>query len=416
MADHDSASSYRFVIAALTIWVHFAAGLNFQAISPILPLVTEDYGISYSTAGLLVGVVLVLVGIMGIPGAMIVGRVRLWRVYAISWFSIGLLSLSALSPGFEGLLTLRILYGLGVTALMPATGTLMMLWFRPRELPVITSVNMASMTLGMMASIASIAPLSDLVGWERALGMFGGVGLAGAFAWLRWGRAPDAARSIQSGLDLREAWAVIKQRTIMMLGLADAACFSMYMALSSWLPTYYNETRGMSLNEAGLVVSILPFMGIFAILLGGFLPLRFGDRWMYLVFPGIMAGLGGLGTFVLEGTAFTYGSVAVLGMGAWLYIPTIMTMPMTLAGMTPQRVAMAWGWIMTASGLAGFVAPLVVGWLRDEMGSFVPGFAIFCGLAWFLVVTGLMLPRLTRPAADHATQVALEGEVGDGDS
>ncbi len=64
---------YRFVVAALVMLAHFAAGVNFQAVSPVLPLISEDYQIGHATSGLLVGGATLVFAGLGIPGAMIVG-------------------------------------------------------------------------------------------------------------------------------------------------------------------------------------------------------------------------------------------------------------------------------------------------------------------------------------------------------
>ena len=398
MSNSDRASRYRFVIGGFTIWAHFAAGVNFQAVSPILPLITKDYDISNTTAGLLVGVVMVIIGLLGIPGAFIAGRLGLRATYTASWFMMGLLTLSALSPGFEGLLALRIVYGLGMAVILPGTVLLVMRWFRPKEIPIITSLNMAGVTMGIMVSVATAAPLTEIMGWEKVLGLFGAIGLVGAFAWLLWGRDQEGNWTAQTPIRLGEIRAVLWDRTVLLLGAADAACFSMYIALSAWLPTFYNETRDMSLTEAGLLTSLLPFMGIFAVLLGGFLPPRVGRKRLFLIIPGALAAVGGLGSFLIDNTVVTYVSIIVLGLGAWLYVPTLLTLPMEIPGMTPERVALAWGWIMTTSGIGGFVAPLVVGALRDGYDSFIPGFLIFALLSWFLVAAGFLLPRSLTPA------------------
>ncbi len=375
------------------MWAHFAAGASFQNISPILPLITEEYGISHTTASLLMGVVMIISGAFGLPAGIIVGRLGLWRTYTAGWFMMGLLTLAALSPGFEGLLALRIAYGLGMAVMMPATGPLIMQWFRPKELPIITSVNVAVMSLGIVVSVSTAAPLSGIISWEKVLGLFGGIGLAGAFAWLLWGKAKEGVGDMAASFTWEEVRAVLRNRTILLLGLADASCFSMYIALSGWLPTFYNETRGMSLTEAGFIVGLLPFTGIFAVLLGGFLPLKMRSRRTFFIVPGVLAGVGALGSFLIDNTAITYASVTILGLGSWLYIPTLLTLPMELPEMTPKRVALAWGWIMTASGIGTFASPLVVGAMRDSLGTFVPGFLVFGAVAWFLVVAGFLLPK-----------------------
>ena len=406
MIKSNTASPYRYVIGGLTLWAHFATGLSFQSVSPVLPLITDDYGINHTTAGVLVGIVMIIHGAFGIPGGIIVGRVGVWRIYAVSWFMMGALTLTALSPGFEGLMALRIIYGLGVAAMLPATGPLIMQWFRPREVPIITSLNIACVSLGIVVSVSTAAPLADLMGWETVLGLFGAVGLAGAFAWLVWGKVQQGAWEAATPLSPREIWSVLRNKTIFLLGLADTACFSMYVALTGWLPTFYNEERGMSLTEAGFLTSLLPFMGIFAVLLGGFLPLRIRPRRLFFIVPGVMAGIGGLGSFLIDNLAVTYFSVILMGLGAWLYVPSLLTLPIELPGMTPQKVALAWGWIMTASGVGTFIAPLVVGIMKDSTGSFTPGFLIFGLLAWFLCVAGFLLPGTGGHRAQPPSTVA----------
>ena len=82
----------------------------------------------------------------------------------------------------------------------------------------------------------------------------------------------------------------------------------------------------------------------------------------------------------------------VLGIGSWLYVPTLLTMPMRMPGTTPDRVAMVYGSFMTFSGIAMFVSPIMVGALRDASGSFLPGFAICAAASWTLLMAGVMMP------------------------
>ena len=411
MGNQPTTGKYRFVIGALILWANFAAGTSFLAISPLLPLIETDYGIGHATGGLLMGSVLIIVAAFGLPGGIIVGRLGLWRTYAISYLMMGLLSLAALSPSFEGLLVLRIAFGLGMAAMFPATGALVMQWFRTKELPVITSLSMAAVSLGMVVSAAGSAPLAEVVGWERGLGIFGSLGLFGAAAWVAWGRTSSAPGQPVAAIDWGQIKAVLRNRTILLLGLADASCFSMYMALSSWLPTYYHESRGMSLTEAGFVISLLPLMGIVALLLGGFLTLAVRSRELFFIVPGAVAASAGLATFLVDNTTAIYISVTVLGLGAWMYVPTLMTIPMQLPRMTPERLAIVWGWMMVAPSIGGFISPLIVGGMADELDSFIPGFVLFSVLAWFLVAAGFMLPKAiqhTDPALGPAAPAPIQ--------
>ena len=375
------------------MWAWLASGLSLVALSPILPLITEEYGISHTMAGFLVAVVFIITAAFGLPGGIIVGRLGLRRTYTITLFMIGSMTLMFLSPNFYGLLGLRIVYSLGMALISPATGHLIMQWFRSREYSIMTSMMVGCTAVGSVISLSTAALLADILGWERVLGLFGAVGLAAAFAWLLWGKARAGEEHIRPVLAWQEIRAILGNRTILLICAADVAVFMQYFALSSWLPTFYKDTRGMSLTQAGLIISLLPFTGIFAVLLGGFLQSKISSKRLFLIVPGAMAGLGGLGSYLISDTTLTYVAVIVLGLGTWLCIPTILTLPMEIRGMTPGRIAIYWGWLSTISGTGIFIAPLVVGAMKDFTGDFVPGFLIFSVLAWFMVAAGFLLPR-----------------------
>lgn len=429
---------YRYVIGGLNLAAHLAVGLNFFAVSPLLPLAIEDYGINRATAGLLVSLPLLFAALFGLPGARLVAVLGLWRSFLLAWALVGLVTLSAWAPNFAALVSLRLFYGIGFALIITATGPMLMRWFSPREALVMNSLNTAVLSLGVAASVSSAVPLSELVGWRETLSLLGVVGAGGAVAWLFLGREgavtpvgatpahppqpagqsanpgatpthppqpagqpanPGGGAASDAGaarLSLRAMGAVLRRREVLLLIAADAGVLVQYTAFTAWLPTFYSESRGVSLTQAGFITGILPFVGVAAVLLGGILPLRTGSTRGVLVASGLLAVVGGLGAFLLPNLPLIYLAVTLLGIGSWLYVPTLLTLPMQLPGMTPERVAVVWGSFMTFSGLAMFVSPIFVGALNDGTGSFMLGFGICAVPAAALLLAGLLLPGRIR--------------------
>ena len=415
MVESRKGVRYRYAVGGFVVWAHFSNSASFQAISPILPLITDDYGISYAKAGLLVGIVMMMQPIFGLPASMIAGRWPLKRALGVSWFLLAVPVLSFLSPGYLGLLGMRIAQGIGSAVMIPATGRLIMQWIPPRGRSFVNSLNPGGGSIGFMVALSTTAPLAGIMGWERAIGLFGAIGLAGAMSWLLFGKTRDESGSVASPLTLRDVRDVLRDRSILLVSISGGLMFTEYTAMSSWLPTFYNETRDMSLTQAGFITSLLPFTGIFAVLLGGVLPMKIGPRRLFFIVPGAMAGLGVLGTFMVDHTGLTYASVIVLGMGSWLFMPSMLTAPMEAPGMTPQKTAIAWGFITVCSGAGMSTSPLIVGAMRDAFDSFIPGFALMAVLPWSMFIAGFLLPgpRTAQPAATVAPAPA-EPESGDG--
>jgi cyanate permease len=391
--DIRTSSRYRFVIAGLVFAAHLSMGLNLFPISPLVPIIIKDFEINNTLAGLLGGLPLLVRAFMGLPGSVVINRFGLNRIFTVSWFLIGCLVLSSIAPSFLCLLFLRIVYGVGAGLLRPATGPLIMQWFGPGERHIINSLDVAIVTFGMAASVSIGAPLAEVIGWRNVLGLFGGIGLMGAIAWSRLSPTQIATEDARRDFVLRELWSVLRDRTIVLIIVGDSLVFIQYAALTSWLPTFFHEWRGMSLEQAGYLTGLLPFVGIISVLVGGFLARKVEAKRLFFIVPGILVGLGGFGSFLTGKTATISASVIVLGVGTWIYQPMFLTLPMELPWMTPRKMTVVWGTHLTVTGFGMFLSPIIVGASRDLFGTFVPGFLFFAVLAWALFFTGILLPK-----------------------
>ena len=406
-------------MAVLTLAAHFAAGLNLFALSPLLPLAIEEYGISHWAAGMLVSLPMLVGAAIGIPGGILIARVGVKKAYFGAWVAMALLAIAPIAPNFYVLLVLRLAYGVGLGLIVVATGPLVMQWFRPRQMLVINSLNTAILSMGVAVSLAGAVPLAEILGWKMTLTVFSSVGIVGALIWPAAPRDRDSLQGRRTGISVREVVSVLRGRAVALLVAADAGIFIQYTALTTWLPTFYGEERGISPEEAGYITSILPFVGIFAVLAGGSIPLLFESfraklsifrglgNFLFsysgvLAFSGILAILGGLGSFLFSGQTLIYVSVVVLGVGSWFYVPALLTIPMRLSGATQERVAAVWGSYMTFSGLGMFIFPILVGWLYDSFSSYYPGFVICAVASWALLICGVFLPKDAASTAPGA--------------
>ena len=98
-------------MAVMTLAAHLAAGLNLFALSPLLPLAIEDYGISHWEAGLLVSLPMLVGACIGIPGGILIARIGVKRAYMCAWVCMALLAIAPIVPNFYVLLFLRLAPG-----------------------------------------------------------------------------------------------------------------------------------------------------------------------------------------------------------------------------------------------------------------------------------------------------------------
>jgi cyanate permease len=199
---------------------------------------------------------------------------------------------------------------------------------------------------------------------------------------------------------------VVRNRTALLLGIGAACAIGSNVSFGSWLPTYYNEHFGFTLQQAGAIASLLAVSGIAGSLLGSLLPARVPARRPYLIAAGLLIPVASVGCFVTDEAAVLYPSLVVLGIAGWLFFPALFTIPMELPGVTPERVGTLVAFVLSTGNLGGFVAPLFVGFVRDATGSYAPGLAVAAVLAFGLAVAGYFIPE-TAAAASRRTKGAV---------
>jgi cyanate permease len=400
-----SASTHqRWVIGGMMVLFNLLYGINFSAVGPILPLIRDDYEVSRGEAGLLVTLVIVLHGACIIPGAILAGRVRLKPYVGALWLLCGSMALMSALDSFGAALGLRAVFGVAFALLFPATAPILMRTFSSREMPVVNGVVASAFTVGNMLGTFLAAPIAEVIGWQDTLSLMGAVMVGGGVAWLALARVPEAAGERARAVSLKGLGSALKNRVTLLMGLADGVSYAQYAALVTWLPTFYNQERGMSLTEAGFIVGLVPLTGLVGTLGGGLLSARVGLRRPFFIVPGCILGLAGLGTFLFDSYALTVASLLVLGVASYAYFPVMLTVPMEVKGATESSVALSWSIIyMMANGMA-MTSPVAVGYMTDALGSYVPSFAVWAGMTFGLLAVGILLPE-TGPGR-RASRVA----------
>ena len=389
----NSVTHFRLVIAGLILSAHFTVGINVFSISPILPEIIHDLDLNRSNAGLLVSLPLLIAACFGLIGGVLAIKLGVFRSFTLGWFLMGTITFSVLLPEFLPLIGLRMLYGVGTGLILTTTGPILIQWFKGRELMIMNALNTATLSLGIASSVSFTAPLTEAIGWDLAISSYGLLGLIGGVPWVILGKPKFYTESLSSSPPLRIIKDTLTNRSIILLLAADAGVLFQYTAFSGWFPTFFTETRGMNTAQSGFATGLLPLVGVFSVLLGGLLPLKMGRPRLYLILPGIMILLGGPSCYFFENPIFIYSALIFVGIGSWLYVPTLLSQTMELANMAPEKVSVIWGSLITFSGLSMFISPVLVGIIQDVSGSFIFGFIICSIASSTLLLSGIFLPK-----------------------
>ena len=368
-------------------------GLNFMSPTPLFTVIMSDYDIGRSSVSLLISATIIVVTVALLPGGVLIAKIGSKRAMTIAGFLMSAHLLTPFTDSFISLVMLRLVFGMGVAISIPTTSAITMEWFKPNELPLLNGINEAGRALGVSAGVLIAVPITNIIGWEMTLFSFGVIPLIGAFIWLIGGRSNDSSANIEPALSLRDNIPLMLNRNTLLLATGMAGAFAVFIGFSSWLPAYYNEAQGMTLEQAASLVAVMPLTAAVLNPVSGLMQSKLARRKPMLVMSGLMLPLFALGSFLL--TDQTIITICVMGLGAMfsIFIVAALTIPMELPGVSSSQVGIVTAAILTMGNLAGVMSPIFVGSLTDFMGSYIPALSVLALTPLTLVIAGVFLPE-----------------------
>ena len=400
------ASRQTFTLAAA--WL---AALNARApllaIGPLLPLVISDLGMSFTVAGLLSGLPLLLMGAFGLPGGWLADRfgARLVMIWCLAGVTFGGI-VRAFAPNEPWLLVGTVLLGVSIGTLQPALprtarDTL------PNRTPLATAIYFNGLVVGGAAGLALTPLLVDVLGgWRGVLLGWASVGAIAALGWI----AVRPARQVEmhpGRLRVADVVQAICLPGMAALSLAMGTQSAIFYTFSSWVPTYL-VGRGWSLPSATFPVALLPVTSIVASTFSTPLEAALGRR-------AVIAGSGvvvaaGLALFLLWPDQAVWLCAVAIGGGTTCAFSVCMAAPATLA--SAQRVGITAGVLLAVGYAESAIGPVAIGSLRDAFGSYEAGWLVVLALAVLLALAALGIPgRGSRRRAPDQVQRTFDGRV-----
>ena len=377
------------------------------AIGPLLPLVIGDLGMSFTIAGLLSGLPLLLMGASGLPGGWLSDRfgARLVMIWCLVGVTVGGV-VRALAPNEAALLLGTVLLGLSIGTLQPALprtarDTL------PHRTPLATAIYFNGLVVGGAAGLA-LAPLmvQAFGGWRGVLLGWAAVGAVAMLGWL----ALRPARHVElhaGPLRLADIWQAICLPGMAALTLAMGTQSAIFYTFSSWAPTYL-VGRGWSLAAATFPVALLPVTSVIASTFSTPLEAALGRR-------AVIAGSGavvalGLALFLIWPDQTVWLCAIAIGGGTTCAFSVCMAAPATLA--PAQRVGVTAGVLLALGYVESAIGPVAIGSLRDTFGSYAAGWLVVLALGVVLALAALGIPgRAAYRRPPDQVQRALDGRV-----
>jgi len=401
---------YKYVVLALLYLGWCVSYIDRAAITFAATYIASEFQLKPSDLGILLSSFFLGYSLLQLPGGWLADRFGSRPVIVISILLWSVFTgVTGMAWSIASLVVIRFVFGLGEGAFPAASVKGVAETFGKEERPKMSSLLMSSNYVGSMLAPLIIAPMIIQFGWRN---VFHYIGIAGlVFALLYWFVVKpvrtikgDAAADAEKKAINKEAFRALLKTPLMWQIVAVWFGLSIVnKGLDSWMPTYLMTQRGLNLKSVGLLLP-LPFVlaGI-STAIGGWVMMRFFDgRERYLLIgSSILTAIFIYCMYTADSVAalITYQCVAYFFksfvLATCIALPTKM-LPANLIGTSI-------GMVNLGGQSAGFISPLVIGFLVSAFNNYDYAFGFLIAAACFSVLVSLFIRTLKSSAyAQHA--------------
>ncbi|MDH0301937.1 MULTISPECIES: MFS transporter [unclassified Pseudomonas] len=381
---------------------------------------SADLGFSDTVYGLGAGLFFVAYALFGVPSNLALERVGPRRWIAALMVVWGLLSTGMMwVQDAAGFYALRFLLGVAEAGFFPGILVVLNRWYPARRRAQITAlfaiaVPLAGVVGGPLSGgiLQALHDQGGLRGWQWMflieglpvvlLGLVVLKALPDSFEQVGWLDAEQkrALREEMAGEERRKPISSMRgllgDRQVWLLVAVYFAVMLAVNTLAFWMPTLIHAAGIGSDGQVGLLSAIPYLAGCLFMLACGRSSDRHRERRWHLCVPLLMAAGGIALAGLAPGDALLVMSGLVLaGMGASAALPMFWQLPPAFLAGSAQATGIAL--ISSFGSIASFLAPYLIGWMRDTAGS--PGLALQV-LAVAIALGGLLVLKVAAEVAN----------------
>jgi predicted MFS family arabinose efflux permease len=377
----------RWAILAVLFFVRTVMGFQFQSVASVAPLIMDDLNIDFAQFGILIGLYQLPGLVLAFPGGLL-GR-RFGDKYVVET-ALMLMVMGGLMMGLKSSYALavtgRLLSGVGGVLLNVLLVKMIADWFAGKEIVTAMGILVSSWPFGISLALVSLGSLAMISSWRLVMFLTSAACLFAFILVVTIYHPPVSEGDKQKTkfFDLkfsgREFWLVT------LAGLIWTLYNVGFIILPSFAPEFLTTT-GYTIAAAGSLVSLVTWIFIPSIMLGGYVAERLGRPNVIMV-SFFLA----IGSAICLIPYFPYTFVLFIAIGMLFGPPAGIIMALLTEVLEPKNRAPGMGIFYTYfyGGMAALTA--LAGYLRDLTNNpAVP--ILFGGMLLFMTMIVLGLFR-----------------------
>src|SRR2546428_2475318 len=286
-----AALTTRWVALAIVFVTRTSMGYQFQSIASVGPLLMADLELSWAQVGTLIGLYMLPGAFLALPGGMLGQRLgeRRTVVGSLALMVVGGV-ITAAAHSYAPALAGRLLAGVGAVLMNVLLAKMIADWFVGGGMSTAMAIMLTSWPVGLGVAAATLGGLATRTSWRTAILTTSAMSALGllliAFAYRDPPRRREEPAAPAEGASL-STWEIALGTSA---GFAWGCFNASLVAVIAFGPGLL-MARGLSLGDAGYVVSAAILLTMVSVPLGGLLTDRLGRPNLIIVAGSVVAAI-----------------------------------------------------------------------------------------------------------------------------
>ena len=368
-------------------------------LSTAAPLIKDQLRLTNTQAGLLLSAFFWTYTPFQPVAGWLAERINPYRTLAIGvaiWSAAT--ALIGVAGGFLSLFVLRLLLGMGESAIFPCNAKILARDLAPERLGSANGLIGVGQALGPAIGTFAGGMLMAAHGWRPVFVLFGVISGLWLVPWIFVARRASAHRQATLSLPTPSFVAILGRRECWGASLGHFAHNYALYFLITWLPLYLVKSRGFSMGEMSELGALLYVLYAISTQASGLI----ADRWMAagasstrvrktIITIGHLGVAGCMAVCALGGPAASVVGLVASGLFFGMNTATIFPIGQILGG--PHAAGKWMGVQNCLANTAGVLAPVITGYVVDATGKFGIAFALAAATSLIGIFGWTMLIR-----------------------